>query len=185
MVVPQFFANLRPAVKHGLLAGTVILLVKLVFVISGNWSLRFAPYYPLLSFLPIYAAMFIAGKTERTMFESSFKYWSALKSALLTIFIVVFIGSFSEYIIYNLNPNIKEFSMNLMRNQMIESFKYMGSFYSVKEKDEMIRNINPATLIHAISQMFGYFFSNAMIALILALFTRYKAPKNDWLNQDS
>lgn len=182
---PWTFANLRPSIKHGILAGTVILLVKLVFVITGNWSYRFAPFYPLLSFLPIYAAMIIAGRTERMMFESSFKYWAALKSAMVTIFMVVFISSFAEYIIYNLNQNIKEFSVTLMRNQMIESFKIAGGFYTMKEKDDMIRNINPGSLLHAVSQMFGYFFSNGILALIIALFTRYKAPKNDWLNQDS
>jgi len=176
---------MRPAIKHGLLAGAVILMVKLVFLISGNWSLRFAPYYPMLSFLPIYAALIIAGRTERSIYNESYKYWKALKSALLTIFIVVFIGSLSEFVIYNVNRVVKDLSTGIMRAQMIEGFKFAGSLYSNKIKDEMIRSVDPSSFMNAFSQMFGYFFSNGILALIIALFTRQKPNKHDWLKEDS
>ena len=185
MVFADKFTNLRPAVKHGLLAGAVILMVKLVFVLSGNWSLRFAPYYPMLSFLPIYAALIIAGKSERSIYIENFKYWKALKSALLTILIVVAIGTMTEFVIYNVNRSICESSTTIMRAQMVEGFKFTGSFYSNKMKDEMIRSIDPSSFMNAFSQMFGYFFSNGILALIIALFTRQKPSKHDWLNEDS
>lgn len=181
----QYFSNLRPSIKHGLLAGTVIILVKLVFVMSNNWSLRFALYYPILSFLPIYAALIIAGKTEREIHGSNFGYKKALKSAFLTILIVVLLAFFAEFIIYNLNENIRILGNSILRENLIQSFKLTPNLYSVKEKDELIKAIDAASFIHTVSQMFVHFLLNGMLALIIALFTRYKAPKNDWLNQES
>ncbi len=55
----------------------------------------------------------------------------------------------------------------------------------MKEKDELIKAIDATSFIHTLSQMFVHVLLNGMLALIIALFTRYKAPKNDWLNQDS
>lgn len=176
--------KLRPAVLHGLLAGALLFLVKIVFFASGHWQLRFAPFYPMLSFLPIYAAMMLAGKTERQLFNKDFKYWRALKSAMLTISITVIISGFAEFIIYSMSEEVLKSSIALLREQMIESFKYIGKWYSTKQKDEMIQAINPSSLSYLIPQIFGFIVSNGFVALVIARFTMFKADKNDWLKQD-
>jgi len=184
MGLAQYFSNLRPSIKHGLLAGTVIILVKLVFVMSDNWSLRYALYYPILSFLPIYAALILAGKAQRETHGVSFGYKKALKSAFLTIIIVVVLAFMAEFIIYNVNDNVRILGNNILRENLIQSFRLTPNL-SMKEKDELIKAIDATSFIHTLSQMFVHVLLNGMLALIIALFTRYKAPKNDWLNQDS
>ncbi len=185
MDLKSIFAQMRPAVKHGLLAGSVLMMVKMVFVLTNHWDFRFAPYYPLLSFLPIYAAIIIAGRTEKMIHLTQFTYWKAFKSAMLTVSIAVLIGSFTEFFIYLMNTPIKNLATEILRNQMIQSFKFMGKLYSNQEKDEMVRAINPGSLVYVLSQMFGLIFSNGILVLIIALFTRFKPNKHDWLNSDS
>ena len=185
MDIKSKFSQIRPAVKHGLLAGAVLMMVKVVFVSSGSWELRFAPYYPLLSFLPIYAAMIIASKTEKMAQLAEFTYWRAFKSAMITVSIAVFIGSFTEFLIYTFNSNVKNLGIEILRSQMIQSFKYMGKFYTNQEKDAMVRAVNPGSLVYVLSQMFGLIFSNGILVLIIALFTRFKPNRHDWLNSDS
>lgn len=176
--------KLRPAVLHGLLAGALLFLVKMVFFMSGHWQLRFAPFYPMLSFLPIYAAMILAGRAERQLFNKDFKYWRALKSAMLTISIIVMISGMAELIVYSVSEEVLQKSIGILREQMIESFKYIGQIYSTKVKDEMIQSIDPSSITYIVSQMFGFIVSNGFIALVIARFTKFKADKNDWLKQD-
>jgi hypothetical protein len=177
--------KLRPAVIHGLLAGALLFLVKIVFFASGHWQLRFTPYYPMLSFLPIYAAMMFGGRAERQLFGKDFKYWRALKSAMLTILIIVSISGLAEFIIYTTSDEVLQSSIEILRKQMIEGFRYIGKMYSTKQKDEMIQAINPSSFSYLIPQMFGFFVSNGFTALLIARFTMFKADKNDWLKSEN
>ncbi len=176
--------KLRPAIVHGLLAGALLFLVKMVFFASGHWHLRFTPFYPMMSFLPIYAAMMLAGRAERQLFNKDFKYWRALKSAMLTILIVVVISGIAELLIYKMSDEVLQNSISILREQMIQSFKYLGQLYSTKVKDEMIQSIDPSSLTYLVPQMFGFIVSNGIIALVIARFTMFKPDRNDWLKQD-
>ncbi len=176
--------KLRPAIVHGLLAGALLFLVKMVFFASGHWQLRFTPFYPMMSFLPIYAAMMLAGRAERQLFNKDFKYWRALKSAMLTILIVVVISGIAELLIYKMSDEVLQNSISILREQMIQSFKYLGQLYSMKVKDEMIQSIDPSSLTYLVPQMFGFIVSNGIIALVIARFTMFKPDRNDWLKQD-
>jgi hypothetical protein len=104
---------------------------------------------------------------------------------MLTILIIVSISGLAEFIIYTTSDEVLQSSIEVLRKQMIEGFKYMGKFYSTKQKDEMIQAINPSSFSYLIPQMFGLFVSNALTALLIARFTMFKADKNDWLKRET
>jgi hypothetical protein len=172
----------RPAVLHGLLAGVLLFAVKMVFLFSGNFDYRYSPTFPMLSFLPIYAAILISGKAERAIHGEVYTYKRALFAALRTISIAVVISILADKIALSSSPQVLTQVIEIERAQKLEIFKALPNLYNNSQKDFIMSNIHPNDWLEIIGKMIGLIFSNGLLALIIVNSTKFRKPKNEWLN---
>jgi hypothetical protein len=172
----------RPAVLHGLIAGALLFAVKMVFLFSGNFDYRYSPTFPMLSFLPIYAAILISGKAERAIQGEIYTYKRALFAALRTIAIAVFISIMADKIALSASPQVLNQVIEIERAQKLEIFKALPNLYDNSQKDFIMSNIHPNNWWEIIGKMIGLIISNGLLALIIVNSTKFRKPKNDWLN---
>jgi hypothetical protein len=177
----KLFFN-RPAVLHGLLAGSLLFAVKMVFLFSGNFDYRYSPTFPMLSFLPIYAAILISGKAERAIQGEVYTYKRALFAALRTISIAVLISLLADKVALSSSPQVLTQVIEIERAQKLEIFKALPNLYDNSQKDFIMSNIHPNNWMEIIGKMIGLIISNGLLALIVVNSTKFRKPKNNWLN---
>ena len=179
----QLFFN-RPAVLHGLLAGVLLFAVKMVFLFSGNFDYRYSPTFPMLSFLPIYAAILISGKAERAIQGEVYTYKRALFAALKTISIAVVFSILADKLALSSGPQVLNQVIEIERAQKLEIFKALPNLYNNSQKDFIMSNIHPNNWLEIIGKMIGLIFSNGLLALLIVNSTKFRKPKNEWLNSN-
>jgi len=179
----KLFFN-RPAVLHGLLAGSLLFAVKMVFLFSGNFDYRYSPTFPMLSFLPIYAAILISGKAERAIQGEVYTYKRALFAALRTISIAVLISLLADKVALSSSPQVLTQVIEIERAQKLEIFKALPNLYDNSQKDFIMSNIHPNNWMEIIGKMIGLIISNGLLALIVVNSTKFRKPKNNWLNNN-
>ena len=172
----------RPAVLHGLLAGTLLFAVKMIFLFSGHFDYRYSPTFPMLSFLPIYAAILISGKAEKAIQRELFTYKRALFAALRTISIAVVISVMADKIALSSSPQVLNQVIEIERAQKLEIFKALPNLYDNTQKDFIMSNIHPNDWLEIIGKIIGLILSNGLLALLIVNSTKFRKPKNDWLN---
>jgi hypothetical protein len=172
----------RPAVLHGLLAGALLFAVKMVFLFAGNFDYRYSPTFPMLSFLPIYAAILISGKAERAIQGEVYTYKRALFAALRTISIAVLISILADKIVLSSSPQVLTQVIEIERAQKLEIFKALPNLYDNAQKDFIMSNIHPNDWVEIMGKMVGLIFSNGLLALIIVNSTKFRKDKNEWLN---
>lgn len=172
----------RPAVLHGLLAGALLFAVKMIFLFSGHFDYRYSPTFPMLSFLPIYAAILISGKAEKAIQGELFTYKRALFVALRTISIAVVISVMADKIALSSSPQVLNQVIEIERAQKLEIFKALPNLYDNTQKDFIMSNIHPNDWLEIIGKIIGLILSNGLLALLIVNSTKFRKPKNDWLN---
>jgi hypothetical protein len=172
----------RPAVLHGMLAGTLLFAVKMIFLFSGNFDYRYSPTFPMLSFLPIYAAILISGKAERAIQGEVYTYKKAFFAALRTISIAVLISVIADKIALSSSAQVLTQTIEIERAQKLEIFQALPNLYDNSQKDFIMSNIHPNHWLEIIGKMIGLIFSNGLLALIIVNSTKFRKPKNEWLN---
>jgi hypothetical protein len=174
----------RPSVIHGLIAGALLFAVKMVFLFAGNFDYRYSPTFPMLSFLPIYAAILISGKAERAIQGEIYTYKRAFFAALRTISIAVVISILADKIALSSSPQVLNQVIEIERAQKLEIFKALPNLYDNSQKDFIMSNIHPNNWLEIIGKMIGLIFSNGLLALIIVNSTKFRKPKNEWLNNN-
>jgi hypothetical protein len=172
----------RPAVIHGLIAGALLFAVKMVFLFSGNFDYRYSPTFPMLSFLPLYAAILISGKAERAIQGEVYTYKRALFAALRTISIAVVISILADKFALSTSPQVLSQVIEIERAQKLEIFKALPNLYDNSQKDFIMSNIHPNNWLEIIGKMIGLIISNGLLALVIVNSTKFRKPKNEWLN---
>lgn len=175
----------RPYIKHGFIAGIFLFSVKMVFLVSGYFEYRYSPSFPMLSFLPIYAALLISGKAECITLGEMYTYKKALWTAIKTISIAVIISVLADKIALETSSEVLDQAIHLERAQKMEVFKTFPNLYDRDQKDFIMANLKPNRWIDILGKMLGLIFNNGVLALFIANSTKYKKSKNAWLNSDS
>jgi hypothetical protein len=166
----------RPAVLHGIMAGLVLLAIKIVLAVSGNWSFRLQTTYNVLAFLLIILAIVFSGITEKRK-QKSVSYGKALLNALTTILICVFLSLLGDQIAYRTQSKLAENAMAFQLEIANDNLNKMTMFSdSYKEKFlSTLENADPKDLYSItafISSWLLYSFLNGIWALAIAAFTR-------------
>ena len=179
----------RPSVKHGLLVGAVLLGLKIVFYSTGNWAFRWNENYRPLSFFVLTIGVFLASREFRNVLQDSFKYKLALLVAMEVIAVGCFVSVLADGILYNIiDRNLTAQTVLIRKEILFKTFEQVKSYkiFSNELKDQMLIEVEQTKYGNFFVLLFdwvGNVFSNIIPALILALFTRYKAPRNNWVNQ--
>lgn len=179
----KLFFN-KPEVFHGFLSGILLLAVKLVCYLTNHWEYRWGPTYQVLSFGIILLAVFMASIPQKRNLEIEFKYKQALISALLVTILCVFVAVFAEFILYKVvDTSLADQTKAIKRETLIEGFKQTNVFSNdmkdkILEENEKIQYDSTWVLFN---NFMGGIFTNGILMLLIALFTRRKAPKNEWL----
>lgn len=182
--VSEFFK--RPAVFHGLLTGLLILAAKFVFYISHHWEYVHAPSFPYLTFLLISISIFMAANAEKKIVGQAFNYWTAFKSGLIVVAFSVMLSLSADQILYRLvDSTLKEQTIAIQMDMFQEGIAKVNMF-SNEQKDQMIEEIkngDPSSWYNFFMGMVVKIFFNSLFLLIIALFTRQKPDKNQWLHE--
>jgi len=132
--------------------------------------------------LPIYAAILISGKAEKAIQGELFTYKRALFTALRTISIAVVISVMADKIALSSSPQVLNQVIEIERAQKLEIFKALPNLYDNTQKDFIMSNIHPNDWLEIIGKIIGLILSNGLLALLIVNSTKFRKPKNDWLN---
>lgn len=166
----------KPAIVHALLAGAVLLSVKLVLAYTGNWTLRLGNNYTFLSFAVILISMFLAGFGERKI-RDKFNYWQAFGSAVISMSIVVFLSLLGDQIAYRTIPNLAEMAKEFNLEKLTETFGKTKLFGANLQEDIISESEKmPASQIYSIGSflvsLITFCFLNSLWAFLVAAATR-------------
>jgi hypothetical protein len=180
----EFFK--RPAVFHGLLTGMLILAAKFVFYVSHHWEYVHSASFPYLTFLLMVISIFMAANSEKKIFGATFTYWKAFLSGLIVISVAVIISLLADQVLYRIiDTTLKEQTIAIQMEMFQEGVGKIKEI-SNANKDMMIEEIkksDPSSLYSFFMGIFVKIFFNALFLLIIALFTRQKVDRNQWLNE--
>jgi len=180
----EFFK--RPSVFHGLLTGLLILAAKFVFYVSHHWEYVHSPSFPYLTFLLIAVSIFMAANAEKKIVGTSFTYWKAFISGVIVISATVIISLLADQILYRIiDTSLKEQTIAIQMEMFQEGIAKVNVF-SNEQKDQMIEEIkksDPSSFYNFFMGIVVKVFFNSLFLLIIALFTRQKADKNQWLHE--
>lgn len=177
----------KPRYFHGLLSGLIILASKFVFYTTQHWEYAFNPSFPFFTFLLMLGGIIMASIAERQMRET-YHYKHALATAMGVIFVAVFVSALADQILYLLIDGSLADQTKAIQMEMevhIETLK-TNRFISETTKDNMVEDLRksvPESWLTFFSNVFSKTFVNGFLALIIALFTRVRQPKNQWLNE--
>ena len=177
----------RASVFQGLLAGVFIFVAKVVVYLTQHWEYRFLPAFTVLSFLIILAAMIMGGLGDRRQLEGShYQYKQALMSCIRAVFFAVMIGSFADFVLYNLvDVSLVEQTKSILIDQLQEGLG-RTKFLSNEDMDKLVKEIRAAemgTVWSYLSGLPGLILANMFFGLIVARFIRVK-NESDWLSED-
>ena len=177
----------RASVFQGLLAGVFIFMAKVVVYLTQHWEYRFLPAFTVLSFLIILAAMIMGGLGDRRQLEGShYQYKQALMSCMRAVFFAVMIGSFADFVLYNLvDVSLVEQTKSILIEQLQEGLG-QTKFLSNEDMDKLVKEIRAAemgTVWSYLSGLPGLILANMFFGLIVARFIRVK-NESDWLSED-
>ena len=177
----------RASVFQGLLAGVFIFVAKVVVYLTQHWEYRFLPAFTVLSFLIILAAMIMGGLGDRRQLEGShYQYKQALMSCMRAVFFAVMIGSFADFVLYNLvDVSLVEQTKSILIEQLQEGLG-QTKFLSNEDMDKLVKEIRSAemgTVWSYLSGLPGLILANMFFGLIVARFIRVK-NESDWLSED-
>ncbi len=177
----------RASVFQGLLAGVFIFVAKVVVYLTQHWEYRFLPAFTVLSFLIILAAMIMGGLGDRRQLEGShYQYKQALMSCMRAVFFAVMIGSFADFVLYNLvDVSLVEQTKSILIEQLQEGLG-QTKFLSNEDMDKLVKEIRAAemgTVWSYLSGLPGLILANMFFGLIVARFIRVK-NESDWLSED-
>ena len=177
----------RASVFQGLLAGVFIFVAKVVVYLTQHWEYRFLPAFTVLSFLIILAAMIMGGLGDRRQLEGShYQYKQALMSCIRAVFFAVMIGSFADFVLYNLvDVSLVEQTKSILIEQLQEGLG-QTKFLSNEDMDKLVKEIRAAemgTVWSYLSGLPGLILANMFFGLIVARFIRVK-NESDWLSED-
>jgi hypothetical protein len=175
----------KPRYFHGLLSGLIILASKFVFYTTQHWEYAFNPSFPFFTFLLMLGGIIMASIAERQMRET-YHYKHALATAMGVIFVAVFVSALADQILYLLiDGSLADQTKAIQMEVYIETLK-TNQFISETTKDNMVEDLRksvPESWLTFFSNVFSKTFVNGFLALIIALFTRVRQPKNQWLNE--
>jgi hypothetical protein len=179
----------RPAVFHGVLTGGIVFLAKFTFYLTHHWELCFSNSFPLASFLLIVGGVLMGGFAERKIYLEKFTYSKALLSGLITIFFIVLLSGIADQVLYRvIDTDLKAQTVSINLQKTTESFKLLGDkFLSNEDKDkvlEEIRKADPASFASFFMGIPVKVFMNGIFMLLIAVFTRVKPDKNQWLKEN-
>ena len=177
----------RASVFQGLLAGVFIFMAKVVVYLTQHWEYRFLPAFTVLSFLIILAAMIMGGLGDRRQLEGShYQYKQALMSCMRAVFFAVMIGSFADFVLYNLvDVSLVEQTKSILIEQLQEGLG-QTKFLSNEDMEKLVKEIRAAemgTVWSYLSGLPGLILANMFFGLIVARFIRVK-NESDWLSED-
>lgn len=177
----------RASVFQGLLAGVFIFVAKVVVYLTQHWEYRFLPAFTVLSFLIILAAMIMGGLGDRRQLEGShYLYKQALMSCIRAVFFAVMIGSFADFVLYNMvDVSLVEQTKSILIEQLQEGLG-QTKFLSNEDMDKLVKEIRSAemgTVWSYLSGLPGLILANMFFGLIVARFIRVK-NESDWLSED-
>ncbi len=176
----------RPAFIHGLLTGLLILAAKFVFYLSHHWEYVHSASFPYLTFLLIAVSVFMAANAERKLFESQFTYWKAFLSGFIVVTVTVIVSLLADQVLYRvIDTSLKEQTIAIQMELFQESMAKVNVF-SNSQKDEMIEEIkksDPSSIYNLVMGIIVKIFFNSIFLLIIALFTKQKVDKNQWLHE--
>lgn len=177
----------RASVFQGLLAGVFIFVAKVVVYLTQHWEYRFLPAFTVLSFLIILAAMIMGGLGDRRQLEGShYQYKQALMSCMRAVFFAVMIGSFADFVLYNLvDVSLVEQTKSILIEQLQEGLG-QTKFLSNEDMEKLVKEIRAAemgTVWSYLSGLPGLILANMFFGLIVARFIRVK-NESDWLSED-
>ena len=177
----------RASVFQGLLAGVFIFVAKVVVYLTQHWEYRFLPAFTVLSFLIILAAMIMGGLGDRRQLEGShYQYKQALMSCMRAVFFAVMIGSFADFVLYNMvDVSLVEQTKSILIEQLQEGLG-QTKFLSNEDMDKLVKEIRSAemgTVWSYLSGLPGLILANMFFGLIVARFIRVK-NESDWLSED-
>ena len=137
----------RASVFQGLLAGVFIFVAKVVVYLTQHWEYRFLPAFTVLSFLIILAAMIMGGLGDRRQLEGShYQYKQALMSCMRAVFFAVMIGSFADFVLYNLvDVSLVEQTKSILIEQLQEGLG-QTKFLSNEDMDKLVKEIRAAEM---------------------------------------
>jgi hypothetical protein len=102
------------------------------------------------------------------------------------IFVAVFVSALADQILYLLiDGSLADQTKAIQMEVYIETLK-TNQFISESTKDTMVEELRksvPESWLTFFSNVFSKTFVNGFLALIIALFTRVRQPKNQWLNE--
>lgn len=169
----------RPEILHGIIAGLVLFAAKMVLYASGNWMYRVGSTFNFVAFVIIFVAMLMGGNGEKKL-RSEFRYFRALLSAMITIFIAVFISLIGDQVAYRTKPKLAEEVKTYQIEQLQESLPKM-KFLSASLKEDMMaemENSKPEELYSLgafFSSLLTFFALDSLWALLVAAITRKAA----------
>jgi hypothetical protein len=175
----------KPRYFHGLLSGLIILASKFVFYLTQHWEYAFNPSFPFFTFLLMLGGIIMASLAERQMRET-YQYKHALATAMGVIFVAVFVSGLADQMLYLLiDGSLADQTKAIQMEVYIETLKN-NTFISEATKDSMVEELRksvPESWLTFFGNVFSKTFVNGFLALIIALFTRVRQPKNQWLNE--
>lgn len=168
----------KPWVLNGLLAGAVLLAIKLVLAYSGNWMFRLQPLYNMMAFLIILVAMFLGGFGEKKI-SHEFSFLKAWLTCVYIIAIAVFISLVGDQIAYRSVSGLAEKTKEFNMEQLVQGFE-KTSFFSGKMKEMLIDNaekMEPSeiySVFSSITSWVTFTLFNSLWALMVAGIIRKK-----------
>lgn len=169
----------RPRVINGLLAGLVLISIKLILAYTGHWMFRLETVYNMMSFLIIVVAMIMGNFGERKIAQR-FNFGDAWLSAVIVTSIAVFISLIGDQIAYRTVAGLAEKTKEYNLDQLVKGFGKMN-FVSGNTKELLIteaEKMDPTQIYSVSSTLVSwvtFVFLNSIWALLVASITRKKA----------
>jgi len=128
----------------------------------------------------------MAANAEKKMNVAPFTYWKAFLSGVIVISATVIISLLADQILYRIiDTTLKEQTVAIQMEMFQEGIAKVNVF-SNEQKDQMIeeiKNSDPSSFYNFFMGMVVKVFFNSLFLLVIALFTRQKVDKNQWLNE--
>ncbi len=174
-----------PLFFHSMNVGLILFAARIIMYLTHHWEIVFSPAYSPLSFVLIAFAWISAIRVEKQNHET-FNYGKTLGALIKMTFVIVFISSLADPLLYNLiDPSLieqtKAISMEKMEMILTQQLKVSDELRDLQMEE--IKNLNINGVGFYLQTYFVRILMNALLALIFAIFLKKKADKNAWLNQ--